>query len=177
MTPRPKNPPARARRVRTSVAAALAAVALAAAACEGDAMGPLPREGAPDALRFSIGGFAVDVREIELRGDTVVYRRTSWGGPGETVDSVRVVPTADAWRAFWEAADDAGVRRWRTRYLAEDVVDGSGWTLSLVADGLQLHSAGSNAYPDHRGREHELEPTPAFEGFVAGAGALIGRGF
>lgn len=156
--------------------AALAGLVLAGA-CEGDAFGPLPREGAPDALRFSIGGFATDSREIEVRGDTVVYRRTSWDGRAPGVDSVRVVPTADAWRAFWDAADDAGVRRWRARYLAEGVVDGAGWTLSLVVDGRELHSVGSNAYPDHRGREHELEITPAFEAFVAGVGALTGSGF
>jgi hypothetical protein len=105
----------------------------------------------------------------------VVYRRASWGGSGVTVDSVRVVPTADQWRAFWAAADDAGVGRWRRRYVAEGVVDGSGWGLRLRAGGENILSEGSNAYPDRNGDEQENRVTDAFLTFLDGLGDLVGE--
>ena len=162
--------------LRTAIAAAFAVVALAVAGCE-DAVAPLPREGVPDVLRFSIAGFGTGSREVELRGDTVVYRRVPWDGD-ETpaVDSVRVVPTAEAWRAFWEAVDDAGVRRWRLRYLS-GAIDGVGWTLSLEAGGRRILSSGSNAFPDREGRQIVDGPTPDFDAFADAVGALVGRDF
>ena len=152
-----------------------AAVALAFAGCS-DPTGPLPREGVPDELRFSIGGFGTSSTTIELEGDAVVLTRIPWDwSPGMPVDSVRAVPTAEGWAAFWAAAEQAGVRRWRERYMAEGVVDGGGYSLRLVAGDLVIESAGSNAYPDRRGREHEMEHTSAFSEFLDAIGALVGR--
>jgi hypothetical protein len=144
------------------------------ASCD-DPTGPLPREGAPRELRYSVGGFGVGSAQVELRGDTVVLVRTPWdAGPGTRSDSVRTVPTAEAWRSFWEAAADAGVRRWRARYNAEGVVDGSGWSLRIVAPGSKIESNGSNAYPDRHGLEHENEVTREFRAFEAALEALAG---
>jgi hypothetical protein len=138
----------------------------------GDATGPLPDEGAPDELTFSIGGFAVDSRELELRDDTVVLRR--WRA-GDAVDSVRAVPTSDQWRAFWMAAGRAGLARWRAQYVAEDILDGTAWSLRLAAGGRVITSSGSNAYPDWRGREHEGVMTDEFRAFLTALGALVGE--
>jgi hypothetical protein len=141
-----------------------------------DATGPLPDEGAPDELTFSIGGFAVDSRELELRGDTVVLVRRSWRWiAGDAVDSVRAVPTSDQWRAFWMVAERAGLARWREQYLAEDIVDGTGWSLRLAVGGYVITSSGSNAYPDWRGREHEGLMTDEFRAFLTALGALVGE--
>ena len=157
--------------------AILHAVMLAAAlltSC-GDPSGPLPREGAPRELEYSVGGFATGSAWVELRGDTVLLVRIPWGvRPGTRPDSVRSVPGPEAWRAFWEKAADAGVRRWRPRYMAEGVVDGSGWSLRIVAPGATVESSGSNAYPDRHGLEHELEPTSEFRAFEAAIEALAG---
>jgi hypothetical protein len=166
----------RGRTLRASLAAVLAGVALAVAGCE-EAVAPLPREGVPDALRFSMSGYGMGSSGVELRGDTVVYRRVPWDGDGPpTVDSVRVVPTAEAWRAFWDAVDEAGVRRWRLRYTS-DAIDGVGWTLSLEAEGRRVLSSGSNAFPDRRGRQIVDGPTPDFDAFADAVGALVGRDF
>ncbi|MDQ3388427.1 MAG: hypothetical protein M3483_02865, partial [Gemmatimonadota bacterium] len=108
-----------------ALAAAILVSALALVACA-DATGPLPQEGAPDELGFSIGGYGVGSRSIEVRGDTVVFSQVPWG-PQDPILTSRVVPTPDAWRAFWTAADRAGVRQWRPKYVAEGIVDGSGW--------------------------------------------------
>ena len=168
MTPLPT-----ARR-RARVAAALAGAALTLAAC-GDPTGPLPREGAPDALEFLIGGFASDTRIVRLRGDTVLLWRTPWSESRAAVDTVRAVPTPEAWRAFWAAAERAGVRRWRRRYVAEGVLDGTGWSLRIVAGDRIFESGGGNAYPDRLGGEHELQMTSAFRAFLAALGDLVGR--
>lgn len=162
--------------LRTSIAAVLSVVALAMAGCE-EAVAPLPREGVPDVLRFSMAGYGMGSSGVELRGDTVVYRRVPWDGDEPTtVDSVRVVPTAEAWRAFWDAVDEAGVRRWRLRYLSE-AVDGVGWMLSLEAEGRRVLSSGSNAFPDRQGRQIVDGPTPDFDAFADAVGALVGRDF
>jgi hypothetical protein len=155
-----------------SVPVVLAGVLLAS--CD-DPTGPLPREGAPRELEYTVGGFAVGSANVALRGDTVVLVRMPWGArPGTPPDSVRTVPTAEAWRDFWEAASDAGVRRWRERYNAEGVVDGSGWNLRIVAPGSRIESNGSNAYPDRHGLEHEGEMTREFRAFEAAIEALAG---
>jgi hypothetical protein len=155
--------------------AALLGALVASPGCS-DATGPLPDEGAPDELTFSIGGFAVDSRELELRGDTVVLRRRPWGWiAGDAVDSVRAVPTSDQWRAFWMVAERAGLAAWREQYVAEDIVDGTGWSLRLAAGGYVITSSGSNAYPDGRGREHEGVMTDEFREFLAALGALVGQ--
>jgi hypothetical protein len=155
------------------VVACLGLVALTR--CE-DPNGPLPRTGLPDELRFNYGGFAVEGVTVELQGSSVAMWRTPWNWqPGVVIDTVRVVPTEDQWRAFWTAAERAGVQHWRPRYAAEGVVDGNGWSLRLVGGDFRLMSTGSNAYPDNRGGEHELEMTEAFQSFRSALGNLVGE--
>lgn len=162
-------------RPRARIAAALVCGTLALAGC-GDSTLPLPAEGAPDELEFSIGGFGTTSRVLRLEGATIAVRRVPWGwSPGEPVDSIRVTPTEEAWREFWSDADRAGVRLWQPRYRQENVVDGGGYGLRIVVDGDVIESSGSNAYPDRRGREHEGEMTDDFRGFLDALGELIGE--
>jgi hypothetical protein len=155
--------------------AALAGISIGAAACDDPTMA-LPREGAPERLEFSLSAWEGNFgRSVELRRDTVVFRRAVWSGSQVSVDSVRVVPTAEQWRDFWAAAEDAGVSRWRRRYVAEGIQDGGGWQLRLRATGASIVSEGSNAYPDRSGRERENELTPEFHAFVDALGALVGE--
>jgi hypothetical protein len=152
------------------VTTAVLGVALAVAACD-DATGPLQAEGAPDDLEFFIYGFAVGGSTVELRGDTVVLRRTR----PEVNDSARAVPTPDSWRAFWAATERAGVRRWRAHYAAEDIVDGTGWSVRIAAGGRLVESSGNNAYPDRFGREHEPFMTDDFRVFLTAVSELVGH--
>ncbi len=140
-----------------------------------DITAPLQHEGRPVALEFSIGGFFASSRQIQLRGDTIVARRTMAGWqPGSPLDSVRVVPSADAWRAFWKAADAAGVQKWHPEYNAENVIDGEGWSIRIASPAREINSFGSNAYPDRSGHEHELEMPAEFLAFKAALNALAG---
>lgn len=164
----------RGSRAAFSRAAFLLAAALALAGC-GDSVSPLPGAGAPDTLHFSFGGFGVGQSTVELRGETVILRRSRWGNdPRVVTDSVRVVPSAEAWRAFWAGTERAGVHRWRSRYVVDDVVDGTGWSLRIVVGGRRVESTGSNAFPDRFGRRHELGMTDDFLGFVTALDELVG---
>jgi hypothetical protein len=140
-----------------------------------DTTSPLAREGRPSVLAFSIGGFGAPSRQLELRGDTVIARRRPFDWvPGRPTDSVRVVPSAEAWRAFWSAADEAGVQRWHDQYMAEGIVDGEGWSITLASGGRAITSWGSNSYPDKNGREHELSPPAEFGAFKSALNVLAG---
>jgi hypothetical protein len=122
------------------------------------------------------GGFGIDIVRVELQGASVAMWRRPWDWrPGVPIDTMRAVPTDDAWREFWLAAERAGVHRWRTQYVAEGVVDGDGWALRLVTGDFDLLASGSNAFPDARGREHELEMTEEFRLLRTAIGNLVGE--
>lgn len=159
----------------TPAAAILSIIVLSFAACD-DATAPLPHDGAPTALEFSIGGYGGGGSRVTLVGDTVVMFRLSpaWT-PGTPIDTVRVVPDSVAWRAFWSATKQAGTDRWGGQYNANGIADGLGWDLSLAAGGRQVVSSGSNAYPDRSGKKHEGDVTDEFRVFVAALSDLVGR--
>ena len=148
-------------------------VLLPCLACESP-LAPLPN-GAPERFEFSIGGFGVGSAQWILSGDTILTIKTRWAEPGFGPDTVRYRPTADDWVRFWSAADDAGIRRWQQRYVAEGIIDGQGWSLRVGAGKLRIESEGSNAYPDDSGREHELEMPPDFQLFITAVRALAGE--
>jgi hypothetical protein len=153
---------------------AVLCTALTLAGCT-DLAGPLPRAGVPDELEFSMAGYFAPSASVVLRGDTVVLRRAPWAptSPAQ-LDSVVTVPSAQAWADFWTTVDEIGVNFWRRRYVAENIADGLGWSLRVVADGRTVQSYGSNAYPDSRGAEHEGEMTPEFRAFKAAIEELAG---
>lgn len=157
---------------RRAYAAAVLALALAACA---ETTGPLPRAGVPDDLAFTLSGYGAGSTSVHLLGGTVTVKRFPWNlQPGMQVDSVVVVPTAEAWAEFWTAVDESGVHRWRRTYHAEGVADGAGWGLRLAGGGVVVQTQGSNAYPDRDGREHEMEMTPEFRAFLDALGTLTG---
>lgn len=132
----------------TSTRPFVAALALAAAC--GDATAPLPRDHAPTALHYSSGGFVGYSDDVVVVGDTVVWTRSeaiSSRAPAMT----RRVPTADEWRAFWNAVRAAGVTRWPARCENADVADGGGFVFELAWDGERRTGSYSNAYPTRLG--------------------------
>jgi hypothetical protein len=155
----------------TSLVPPVLGLALAFAACE-DAGAPAPERGALERFVFSIGGVGVGGDRLELRGDTVVFQRTPWAA---AIESVRTVPSPEAWRAFKTATEQAGVRRWLAQYDAENIADGIFWTLRLVDGGLVVESSGANAYPDRLGAEHEGSMPDDFLDFLTALGTLVGR--
>jgi hypothetical protein len=157
--------------------ATIVCIAFAFSGCT-DPVGPLPREGAPDELRFSVGGFDTGITIVELDDDGVAVTRMPWGSePGVPIVPVRVVPSAEAWSDFWAAAEKAGVRRWRDKYVAEGAMDGAGWSLRIRSGDVVIDSFGSNAWPDSRGREYERDIPADFLAFLEAVGTLAGQDF
>lgn len=139
-----------------------------------DLTAPLASEGKPTALEFSIGGFGAASRQLELRGDTVVARRRPFNWvPNGPNDSVRVVPSADAWRTFWAAAGAAGVQTWHADYRNDLIADGQSWSIRLGSSTREINSWGNNGYPDRRGGEHEGEETVEFKAFKSALNTLV----
>ena len=154
---------------------ALVVSTIALAACL-DTTAPLPDAGVPAALELSIGGFGGHSASLKLRGDTLVFYRIPWDfRPGTRIDTMRVVPTAEAWRSFWSAANAVGVNRWRSEYRADDIVDGLGWNLRLATSTREINSWGSNAYPDASGKPHKGDMTAEFSAFLAALDQLAGQ--
>lgn len=157
---------------RLDASVAIATAGLIFNACS-DATGPLPLEGPPDELKFSVVTFeGVGGSSWELQGDTLVYSTTGFSTPAIT--ATRTVPSAEAWRSFWRETERVGLRRWRRNYTAEGIVDGVGWSTRVRARNVVIESGGSNAYPDEFGREHEGNRTAAFDAYVAALHGLAG---
>jgi hypothetical protein len=170
------SPATRLRHAAHGSAVLSATCLLAFAACRSPTAPPV--EGVPEVLEFSTGGFGTGSRILRLHGDTVATLTVPWDyDPAMPADSSRLVPGPEAWRSFWAAVGEAGVRRWRSRYVAPDIVDGMGWSLTLKAGGFSVQSMGSNAYPDRLGRKHEGASTDEFRRLVAALDALSGGAF
>lgn len=160
-------------RIRVRIPA-LTLVVASLAAC-GNPTAPIRLAEAPDEFTFSSGGFFAERHTYEVRGDTIVFRRSlPFQTPPVRVDSLRRIPSPDEWRRFWTAAEVAGVHRWKAEYRQPGVFDGEGFTLHLRAAGRTINTSGSNAYPDRRGVQR-FETPVEFTGFVAAMDALIGR--
>jgi hypothetical protein len=147
-----------------------------AAGC-GDPAAPLPAEGAPDEFAFNIGGYGTGSTGVRMDGGAVVVTHRPWDSDDGPPESVRTVPSASDWAAFWAAAEQAGVRRWQREYRADHIVDGLAWSLELAGGGVAIQSVGINAYPDRQGDEHEVFPPADFMAFLDALGTLTGWDF
>jgi hypothetical protein len=156
--------------------ALLAPFALLGAAACGDALAPeLPTDGRPAALRLFLGAWTWGTLEVRLAGDTVVAVRRPDLGPATSGWTVRVVPGAAEWRAFWRAADAAGVRGWPSACENTGVVDGGGFEMELAyAGGGRIASRGANSFPRRDGRCADTT-SDEYEAFLAAVAALVGR--
>ena len=136
---------------RPVLSAVPALLCLTAAAACGDALAPIPADGPPRALAYSAGGYGGTQTTLRLAGDTVVLVTRDFARYWDST-VVRHVPTAAAWRAFWEAVRDAGVRRWPAECTNPDVVDGGGFSFELAWADARRAGAYGNAYPTRQGR-------------------------
>ena len=137
-------------------------------------LAPLPVT-APEEFEFSISGFLMATTTWTIKGDTLVFLRYPIEYPRVPRDSLWSIPTAEQWNVFWSAADKAGIRRWKGRYVEKDMLDGMGWRLQVRNGTLAIESSGANAYPDRDGREHKGQWTREFRSFVSALQQLSGN--
>lgn len=159
--------------------AAIACATLTFAACGESTAPPQPAGNAPREFSYSASAPEPgNYTYVTLEGASVVVtHRESRYGQAPRIRTVRVVPTASDWTAFWAAVDAAGVRRWTGDYLAEGYADGLGWSLRLAGNGVTIDTHGTNAYPDREGLEHHLTVTADFRTFLDALETLTGSEF
>jgi hypothetical protein len=156
----------------------LAALALLAVACTGDALAPeLPDRGAPRALWVNVSAWPWGSIDVRLNGDTlVVVRRVDFQAQPSPATH-RLVPSAADWVRFWEELDAAGVRGWLARCVNETLVDGGGFVLELAyGEGARISARGTNAYPQRNGRCRD-GTSPEYEALLGTMTRLLGRPF
>lgn len=168
--------PSGSRRARGFALGAAVASGLLLLACDSPTAPRFPVDEPPTAFEVDVDGYGYGLYRVTLRGDTLlVERRPDFSlAPQFTT---RVVPTRADWRAFWRAADDAGVRSWPHRCIDESVVDGGGYGVEITYAGGRVQSAGANSYPRANGHCDSLSYTDDFRTFTRAITQLIGRQF
>jgi hypothetical protein len=131
----------------------------------------------PSAMRVHVGRQWIGTHDVTLRGDTLVVAFEPMMG-SERPSVTRVVPTADAWREFWRAAEGAGVRAWPRECRNPGIVDGGGFTLELAYGGERIEASGVNAFPRRDGScRTDGVHSDELRDFLAAVSRLIGRQF
>jgi len=106
----------------------------------------------PQSFEASIGGFFGPSYGVELFGDgDLLYlhnQETFTTAPGTVETTIPV--TAEQWRVFRKALDDAHVWDWGEEYTDPDVDDGTQWRMRVEYADISVDSYGSNAYPPER---------------------------
>ena len=126
----------------------------------------------PQKLSARIGGMLGATFRVELSGRTLEYSVTR---RRETSAPVKVTPTAEQWREFRKALDEVIVWRWKSDYLNRRVMDGTQWSLDIAYADRSIKAAGSNSYPDDKGKANgQPQFTPAFARYLAAVEKLLG---
>ena len=126
----------------------------------------------PQTFSVRIGGMLGSTFRVELSGKTLDYSVTR---RRETSAPVKVTPTTEQWREFRKALDEANVWRWKSDYLNRRVMDGTQWSLDITYADRSIKAAGSNSYPDDKGKANgQPQFTPAFARYLAAVEKLLG---
>ena len=112
----------------------------------------LPSGVGPQVLHLYIGGFPGSYFWVNLEGDQLIYRarRNVHDEEGfryvETKKTIK--PTAEQWRQFWKALDEAHTWQWRASYPAPPAMaDGTQWSVELDWAGRRIGSSGDKNFP------------------------------
>ncbi len=106
----------------------------------------------PVQFDVAFGPFLGTRRSIRLDGGQLVCKVSLWR-------RVRVCPSEEAWRAFWQEMESLRLWQWSATYRpAPDTVfyDGARWSIAITHGERRVASEGSNAYPGNS-KKHIME--------------------
>lgn len=126
--------------------------------------------GAPLLFDCFIGGMGLAYR-VHVEGDDVVHEAFK---SDEPVVEKRRRPRRAGWARFWQSLDDVGAWDWAGSYTVPDVMDGTGWSITILHGDRLLAAGGSNGYPPTGGG---ADPGPVFEQFLRAVSRLAGAPF
>ena len=126
----------------------------------------------PVELGIGVGAGLSDHFSVEMHGDDLEYRYTSWDGGEETAV---ITPNASAWRAFRRTLERLPGWPWEGRFELppeQFATDGVDWGMTLrYADGTAARCDGYNAFPPNG---EGMDPPPAFRRFCRAVSRLVG---
>ncbi len=145
----------------------------------------LPNAYLPTNFSLYIGGRIFPPNyDVELQGDSLVYRAETYEGPVESPKvkkTSRVIkPTPDQWRQFWKAMDEIGLWAWKSDYDSPGLADGTHWGVEIGRVRKTIKSRGQNNYPGAVGRiepgttVRTYEESPTFKKYRSAVEALLG---
>jgi hypothetical protein len=134
----------------------------------------------PKRLYVAIGGYMGTSYSIELSAGKLRYVVYEHGYATSREETI--TPTAEQWSKFRAALDSIGVWQWKSHYPPQlGICDGTGWTLEVSYEDIEVYSDGDNSYPeDEEDDESQLSAAPSrrFERFLKTVSDLIdGRDF
>ncbi|HCG98611.1 MAG TPA: hypothetical protein DE036_02045 [Actinobacteria bacterium] len=120
-----------------------------------------------DEFEICIGGCFGPTFTVRLKEGNLTYESS----PGMYALAVieEIAPDRDAWVVFWDELDAVGVWSWEALY-DNPAAEGTHWFVHIAKGERFIKSEGENAYPGSDG----LEPTEAFERFLAALRMLLG---
>lgn len=103
-------------------------------------------------LKFFIGGYGgpsyslkLKIQSGELQEKAILYDAEFYRHQGaEKIILPNPQISLPDWLTQW---DTLNVARWKPKYQAEAVVDGTNWSLEYTENGIQHRSNGSNRHP------------------------------
>ncbi|HYD47507.1 MAG TPA: hypothetical protein VEB21_04135 [Terriglobales bacterium] len=106
---------------------------------------PPPHRDCPSELSISIGGYTGPSYSLELHGPYLIYQ--AYAEQHGLVSKWKLQPTPDQWREFWAELDRIDVWHWEANYDNPDILDGTGWRITIAHADRRLATSGSNASP------------------------------
>jgi hypothetical protein len=126
----------------------------------------------PQKFTAWIGGMMGSTFRVELHEGALMYSVTHGRKSG---DPVKVTPTAEQWREFQKSLDEINVWRWGSSYMNHKIMDGTQWALDISYADHAIKTAGSNSYPDEKGKPNgQPQTTPAFGRYLEAVEKLLG---
>ena len=129
----------------------------------------------PRALEVYLGNFGGASYGVWWDGDRLVYE--SFLSGYEERRQIAVSPSAAQWHRFWETMDGIDVWSWGSHYEpdarlepAEQVRDGTHWSLTLESGDRRVESSGDGRGPGSA----DLDASQPFDAFTEAVSRLVG---
>jgi hypothetical protein len=97
-----------------------------------------------------IGGFGPSYK-VQITGNKAVYENLEWGwgNTGSPTQEESFDISEEHLENFIRRLKEIGIETWEKDYTNDDILDGTGWKISINTPDLTVSSSGSNAFPEN----------------------------
>lgn len=100
-------------------------------------------------IEFTIGGWNRKSKLILDGGKVLVFPYPMNFNLKNGTPAVSYSPTDENWLEFLQNIDQLNVVEWKKSYSNPAILDGTQWNLKILTNSTEIHSGGSNAYPEN----------------------------